>query len=99
MMRPSWLHTTFLHGKKQRTSPQVRVDAHVTRSTTQTLALPVWYMLLRLRIAVLLSHTEVNDMDDWRRMSRRTREALHRSLFAVFVPGRPMRKLSGLISR
>ena len=40
------------------------VDTHVTGSTRERLALPVWDVLLRLGIAVLLGHAEVDDMND-----------------------------------
>lgn len=41
------------------------VDAHVTGSTTKTLSLSIRDMLLRLWIAVLFSHTEVNNVDNY----------------------------------
>lgn len=40
------------------------VDAHVTGCSRQGLALAVGNVLLGLRIAVLLSHAEIDDMDD-----------------------------------
>ena len=39
------------------------VYTHVASRPTQALAFPVRYVLLRLRIPVLLGHTEVDDMD------------------------------------
>ena len=49
----------------RRTSPQVRVDAHISRRSTQTLALAVRYVLLRLGIAIVLGNSEVHDVDHW----------------------------------
>lgn len=46
------------------TSSQMRVDAHVTGRTAQTLPLPVRNVLLRLRVSVLLGHAEVDDVDN-----------------------------------
>ena len=46
------------------TPSQVCVDAHVTSSTTETLALAVWDVLLGLGVTVLLRHTKVNNMND-----------------------------------
>jgi len=40
----------------------MRVNAHVSRSTTKTLALPVGNVLLCLWISVLLGHTKVDDV-------------------------------------
>jgi hypothetical protein len=40
------------------------VDTHVTRSARERLAFPVWDMLLRLGITVLLGHTEVDNVDN-----------------------------------
>lgn len=45
-------------------SPQMCIDAHVTSCARQTLALPIWYMLFGLRIAVLLRHSEINNVDN-----------------------------------
>lgn len=39
------------------------IDGHVTRCPAQTLALPVWNMLLCLWVAVLFGHAEINDPD------------------------------------
>ena len=39
------------------------VDTHVTRRTREGLALPVWDVLLRLGVTVLLGHTEVDDVN------------------------------------
>lgn len=43
---------------------QMRVDTHVTSCSGQALAFPIGDVLLRLRVAVLLGHTEINDMND-----------------------------------
>lgn len=45
---------------KQLTSTQMRVYAHVSRGTTQTLALAVGNVLLRLGIPILLGHTKID---------------------------------------
>jgi hypothetical protein len=43
---------------------QMGVDAHVTRGSRKRLAFPIRNVLLRLGIAVLLSHTEVDNVDN-----------------------------------
>ena len=48
-----------------RTSPQVSVDAHVSRRSNLTLALAVRYVLPRLGVAILLGHPEIHDVDHW----------------------------------
>lgn len=45
--------------ERQQTSPQMRVDAHITSSPTQALALAVRDVLLRLGVLVMLRHAEV----------------------------------------
>lgn len=40
------------------------VDTHVSRSSRERLSLPVGDVLLRLGVAVLLRHTEINDVND-----------------------------------
>ena len=50
---------------------QMSVDAHVPGGTRERLALAVWNVLLGLRIAVLLSHTEVDYVDHVRGLSSR----------------------------
>jgi hypothetical protein len=40
------------------------VDTHVTGSSRQTLAFPIGDVLLRLGVSVLLSHAEIDDMDN-----------------------------------
>jgi hypothetical protein len=44
-------------------APKMGVDTHVTRRTRERLAFSVWNVLLRLGVTVLLSHTEVHDVD------------------------------------
>lgn len=44
-------------------SAQVGIDAHVTGSAAQRLALAVRYMLFGLWVAVLLGHAKVDHMD------------------------------------
>jgi len=85
----------------RRTSPQVSVDAHVPCRTTQTLALSIRYVLLCLGITILLCHTKVHDVYHWYRVNEPRVNAMNerRAPFAALVPGRPTRKLSGLISR
>ena len=39
------------------------VDAHVPRRSAQTLSFPVGDVLFRLGVAVLLGHTEIDDMN------------------------------------
>lgn len=41
----------------------MRVDAHVSRSATETLAFPVGNVLLGLWISVLLGHTKIDNVD------------------------------------
>jgi hypothetical protein len=50
---------------------QMGVDAHVSSGTGQGLAFPVGDVLLRLGIAVLLGHAEVDDVDDIGALSAR----------------------------
>ena len=45
-----------------RTSSQVSVNAHVSRSSTQALAFPVRDVLLCLWITVLLGHPKIHDV-------------------------------------
>ena len=45
------------------TASQMRVDAHVPRRPAQALSFPIRNVLLRLRVAVLLRHAEVDDVD------------------------------------
>ena len=42
----------------------MRVDGHVSSGSGERLSLSVRDMLLRLRVTVLLSHTEVDNMND-----------------------------------
>lgn len=51
---------------------KVSIDTHVTSSSRQRLPLTVWNVLLSLGIAVLLGHTEINDMDHVGRLTART---------------------------
>lgn len=44
------------------------VDGHVTSRTRERFALSIWNVLLGLRVAVLLRHTKVNDMNHVRRL-------------------------------
>lgn len=48
------------------------VDRHVTGSTGQRFSLAVGNVLLGLGVAVLLGHTEVNDVDDIGGLSARS---------------------------
>ena len=48
---------------KHHTSPQVSVDAHVTRCSAQALSFSVGYMLPGLGITILLRHSEVHNVD------------------------------------
>jgi hypothetical protein len=77
------------------------VDTHVPSSSTQTLSFSVRNMLSRLGITVLLGHTEIDNVDDCaERMDTFAHLQLRQnSLFAPLVPGRPIRKLSGFMSR
>jgi hypothetical protein len=76
------------------------IDAHVSRRATQTFPFPVRNVLLGFRIAVLFGHSEVNDMNDYKTyVNIISAMNVGNSRLAAFVPGRPMRKLSGLISR
>lgn len=90
---------------KRRTASQMSVDAHVPSRAAQTLPFPVRYMLLRLGVAVLLRHTKVDDVDHCHRIAHQDQRDSNAAKprphapFAFFVPGRPIRKLSGLMSR
>lgn len=94
------------------TSSKMGIDAHVTSGATEALPFPIWNMLLSLWIPVLLSHTKVDDVNDYdtcvttrarKRLEHqprvKTRGRMKRSPLDVFDPARPIRKLSGLISR
>lgn len=77
------------------------VDTHVPCRTAQTLPFTVRDVLFGLGIPILLRHTEIDDMDDCT-STRSDGQALGDYMavpLAVLVPGRPLRKLSGLISR
>lgn len=43
----------------------MRVDAHVTGSSTKRLAFSVGDVLLRLGVPILLGHAKIDDMNDW----------------------------------
>ena len=77
------------------------VDAHVARGSAQALSFSVGNVLLRLGIPVLLRHAKVDDVHHWAadHLNKRRGEGEEDGPFEFFVPGRPMRKLSGLISR
>ena len=45
------------------TNTQVRVDGSITSRASQVLVLSVWDVEVRLRVAVLLGQTEVNNVD------------------------------------
>lgn len=82
------------------TSPQMSINAHVSRRATQTFPFPVRNVLLGFRIAVLFSHSKVNDMNDYEtHVNVMSAMNVGNLRLAAFVPGRPMRKLSGLMSR
>jgi hypothetical protein len=95
----------------RRTSSQVSVDTHVSCSATKTLAFTVRYMLLCLWVTILLGHPKIHDVNDWLPSQRFNAQPTtqgrdikeggkeRHAPFAAFVPGRPTRKLSGLISR
>lgn len=51
-----------------RTSTKVRVDTHISCGAAQTLALPVRDVLLGLRVAVLLGHAKVDDVNNYERV-------------------------------
>ncbi|SRR6266403_1080706 len=95
-----WITDQVRH---DRTSAQVSVNTHVSRSSTQALAFTVRDVLLCLWITVLLGHPKIHDMYHCHCAQRRftcaykTKE--RRAPLAPFVPGRPTRKLSGLMSR
>lgn len=77
------------------------VDAHIPSSSTQTLPFPVRDMLAGFRIAVLLGHTEVDDTME-QEMKLRTpklNDMTYKTVDAFLVPGGPIKKLSGLMSR
>lgn len=46
------------------TSSEMRVDAHVSCGSTQTLSFTIGNVLLRLRVAILLCHTKIDDMNN-----------------------------------
>lgn len=51
---------------RRHTSAKVRVDAHVPCSAAQALALSVGDVLFGLWVTVLLGHTEIDDVDDYK---------------------------------
>lgn len=79
----------------------MRVDTHVASRPAQRLALAIGDVLLRLRITILLGHTKVDDMDYCRPLDELCfrKATLQSAPFAFLVPGRPIKKLSGLMSR
>jgi hypothetical protein len=84
------------------TSAQMGVDAHIPRRPAQALSFAIGYMLLGFWVTVLFGHSEIDHVDD---LIGRTLSAVKmglerkHSLLLPFVPGRPIRKLSGLMSR
>lgn len=50
------------HWPGEHTPSQMSVYTHVPSRATQALSFPIWYVLLRLRIPILLRHPKVNDM-------------------------------------
>lgn len=86
---------------KALTSTQMGVDTHVPCRTTQALPFAVRDVLLGLGVPILLCHPKIDDVDDCT-STYSDGQALRDYMavpLAVLVPGRPMRKLSGLISR
>lgn len=86
---------------KTLTSAQMGVDAHIARRPTQALSFTVGYMLLGFRVTILLGHPEVDHVDDLMGSADAEGSAfrgVHLPLLP-FVPGRPIKKLSGLMSR
>lgn len=82
------------------TSTQMGVDAHVPRSTTQALSFAIGYMLFGFRVAILLGHTEIDHMDNLMGSAEAERCCRREHLLLLpFVPVRPIKKLSGLMSR
>lgn len=75
------------------------VDAHVPRRSTKTLPFSVRDMLFGLGVAVLLCHSEINHVYRLKAVSEDRTALCGDPLLAPLEPGRPMRKLSGLISR
>jgi hypothetical protein len=76
------------------------VDAHVPSCAAQTLSFTIRDVLLSLGIPVLLGHTKIDHMNYWDIVSTKGtwRTPVHSPL-APLVPGRPIKKLSGLMSR
>jgi hypothetical protein len=82
------------------TSPKMGVDAHIPSGSTETLPFTIRDVLFGLGITVLLGHTKINDMHDcFVILGSRVFPVPVNSLLDALVPARPMRKLSGLISR
>ena len=77
------------------------VDTHIPSGSTQALSFSVWDVLLRLWVAVLLRHTKIDDVDDYVQKYINILPSLLRLdlLFAPLVAGRPIKKLSGFMSR
>ena len=77
------------------------IDTHVSCRTTQALPFPVRNVLLGLGIPILLRHTEIDDVDDYTPTNSGGRALRYNMVvpLEVLVPGRPIRKLSGLMSR
>ena len=88
------------------TSAKMSVDAHVPCRPAQALSFAIRYMLFGFRIAVLLGHAEIDHVNDLMNRNqptlslgeRRSGGSEHSPLLP-FVPGRPIKKLSGLMSR
>lgn len=83
------------------TSTQMGVDAHVACRATQALSFTIRYMLLGFRITILFGHPEVDHVNDLMTSDgAKCRFFGERHLpLLPFVPGRPIKKLSGLMSR
>ncbi|KAG5462983.1 MAG: hypothetical protein BJ554DRAFT_2541 [Olpidium bornovanus] len=65
------------------TSAKVRVYAHVPRSSAETFALPVGDMLFGLRVAILLGHAKVNDMNKVGVVAARP---AHKEVVGLYIP-------------
>lgn len=79
------------------------VDAHVPRCATKTLSFSIRDVLFWLGITVLLGHSKIHNVYDLLKkiklVDMEKIDAIVSKPFAPLVPGRPTRKLSGLISR
>lgn len=85
------------------TSAQMGVNTHIACRPTQALSFTIGYMLLGFRVTILFGHPEVDHVNGLTASADVKSDVFGggHSLFLLLpsVPGLPIKKLSGLMSR